>query len=71
MSLSKCKVMRFSLKNCLLSLSDPSQYSINGISQNFVKSHSDLGVCNDRDLKLLCHVRSNVLAMGGLATNLY
>ena len=67
---SKCKVMRFSLKNCPLSHSGPSLYSIIGTSPKFVESHWDLGVTIDRDLKFHCHVGSNVLGMGGLATNL-
>ena len=70
MNPSKCKVMRFSPRNCPLSHSGPSPYSIDGTSLDFVESHSDLGVTVDKDLKFYCQVRSNVLAMGGLATNL-
>ena len=66
----KCKVMRFFPRSCPLFHSGPSPYSNNDTSQNFVESHSDLGVNVERHLKFHCHVRSNVLAIGGLATNL-
>ena len=70
MTQSKCKVTRFSPRNCPLSHSGPSPNSIDGTTLYFVESHSDLGVTIDKDLKFHRHVRSNVLAMGGLATNL-
>ena len=66
MNPDKCAVLRFSR---VFSGLTPAEYFMNGVLIPPVKSHVDLGVIVDTDLKFHGHIRSAVRKAGGLAQN--
>ena len=66
MNPNKCAILRFSRAYNDLT---PAEYSMNGLAIPSVKSHLDLGVLIDTDLKFHNHIRSAVHKAGGLAQN--
>ena len=66
MNPKKCAVLRFSRHYSDLT---PAEYFMNGLAIPSVKSHLDLGVWIDIDLKFHEHIRTTVRKAGGLAQN--
>ena len=66
MNPKKCADMRFSRSYSDLT---PAQYLMNGVVIPSVKSHLDLGVLVDTNMKFHDHIRSTVHKAGGMAQN--
>ena len=66
MNPKKCAVMRFSRSYSDLT---PAHYLMNGVVIPPVKSHLDLGVLVDTNMKFHDHIRSTVHKAGGMAQN--
>ena len=67
LNLKKCVVIRFERKSHAL---PPPSYHLNQTMIQVVKSHTDLGVLIDADLKFHQHVASTVQKAAGLTQNL-
>ena len=70
MNVGKCVCMRFSRQNRLGTVPEYSPYSIGGERMKFVTSHRDLGVTIDSTLKFHLHIRSRVLFINNLTSNI-
>ena len=71
MNTAKCVCLRFGPKTLSGCSEGPSPYRINGTPILFQKSHSDLGITVNRNLKFHDHINKTANTCNAIATNMF
>ena len=71
MNTDKCVCLRFGPRSLGDCSAGSSPYSVGGVRIKFSRTHSDLGVKVDRNLKFHDHIRETAGACNGITTNLF